>query len=119
MFASLAFKEYTSDDPSFTIRQIQELFNYSNEMPSVCQCECNPYLTQEELRSFCLQNNIIFEACRPLCYGELLIHPVVMEIAVRLLKSPAQVLIRWSLQHGMGMLHFLLNISSVHSKING
>lgn len=68
------------------------------------QCECHPYCTQEDLRKFCDENKIVFQAYRPLCGGQILQDPTVKDIASKYDKTPAQICIRWSLQHNMATI---------------
>ncbi len=70
----------------------------------VNQVELSPFLQQGELRQFCEKNAIQLEAYSPLTKGMRLKHPELIAIGQRYDKSPAQVLIRWSLQRGLVVL---------------
>ncbi|KAH9817865.1 NADP-dependent oxidoreductase domain-containing protein [Melampsora americana] len=62
-----------------------------------------PAINQVELHPWCQQREIVdyfIQAYCPLVRGEKMSDPTLIKIAERLEKSPAQVLIRWSLQHG-------------------
>jgi len=69
--------------------------------PMIDQVEFHPRLTQQELREFCLEQGIQFEAWSPLMQGQLLDQPELQEIASKHGKSVAQVILRWDLQHGV------------------
>jgi diketogulonate reductase-like aldo/keto reductase len=84
---------------NFTIRHLTELIVDSETIPAVNQVELHPYLSQRELVDFCRKNNIVVEAYSPLTHGERLDDPGLMAIARNYSKSPAQILIRWALQH--------------------
>ena len=84
---------------NFTIRHLTELIADSETIPAVNQVELHPYLYQRELMDFCHDNNIVVEAYSPLTHGERLDDPRLMAIARKYSKSPAQILIRWALQH--------------------
>ena len=86
---------------NYTIRHLQELLGSSEVTPAVDQVEFNPFLYQEELLRFCDGRGIQLEAYSPLTRGHNLRHPAVLDVARRYSKSPAQVMIRWSLQHGL------------------
>ncbi len=86
---------------NYTIRHLKELLDSSDVVPDVNQVEFNPFLYQRDLLDFCNDNGIQLEAYSPLTRGHRLRHPVVLDVARRYSKSPAQVLIRWSLQHGL------------------
>jgi len=68
--------------------------------PVVNQIELHPLLNQEELRRVNAERDIVTEAYSPLGVGKLLDNPAVTSIASAYGKSPAQVLIRWSIQLG-------------------
>ena len=85
---------------NYTIRHLSELGS-SEAVPAVDQVEFNPFLYQEELLRFCDDRGIQVEAYSPLTRGRKLHHPAVVEVARRHSKSPAQVMIRWGLQHGL------------------
>jgi methylglyoxal/glyoxal reductase len=86
---------------NYTVRHLQELLDSSKVIPAVNQVEFNPFLYQKELLSFCNEKGIQLEAYSPLTRGYKLRHPTVLDVAQRYSKSPAQVMIRWSLQHGL------------------
>ncbi|WP_138467161.1 aldo/keto reductase [Poseidonocella sp. HB161398] len=68
---------------------------------AVNQCEYHPQLDQSALIAACRELGIAFEAYAPLGSGNLLADPVLAEIAERMGRSPAQVLLRWHLQQGV------------------
>ena len=86
---------------NYTIRHLQELLASSDVPPAVNQVEFSPFLYQKDLLRFCEGKGIQLEAYSPLTRGNKLDHPVVLDVAKRCSKSPAQVLIRWGLQHGI------------------
>ena len=84
---------------NYRIRELNELLNKSDVVPAVNQVEFHPFLYQQEILWFCKNNRIQLEAYSPLTRGKRLNHPSVVEMAKKYNKTPAQVLIRWSLQH--------------------
>jgi diketogulonate reductase-like aldo/keto reductase len=86
---------------NYTVRHLKELLGGSDVTPAVNQVEFNPFLYQKELLRFCDGKEIQLEAYSPLTRGHKLDHPVVLAVAKRYSKSPAQVMIRWGLQHGL------------------
>ncbi|MFG3039415.1 aldo/keto reductase [Streptomyces sp. NPDC048330] len=69
-------------------------------IPAVNQIELHPGLQQEELRSFHAEHGIATEAWSPLAQGAVLGERVIVDLAARHGKSPAQVVLRWHLQLG-------------------
>jgi methylglyoxal/glyoxal reductase len=86
---------------NYSIRELNELLDKSDIVPAVNQVEFHPFLYQEELLRFCKNNKIQLEAYSPLTRGKRLNHPNILELAKKYNKTPAQVLIRWSLQHNV------------------
>lgn len=85
---------------NYTIKHLEEMKEYANTMPVINQVEFNPFLYQKELLEYCDANGIRVQAYSPLVHGERLNDPRIAEVAGKYGKSNAQVLIRWSLQHG-------------------
>ena len=86
---------------NYMLRHLDELLRGSRVIPAVNQVECSPFLIQAELRAFCAARGIVVEAYSPLTKGRRLHHPRLVEIARRNGRTPAQVLIRWALQHDL------------------
>jgi methylglyoxal/glyoxal reductase len=86
---------------NYEIFHLEEILQNFDVVPSVHQVEFHPFLYQEELLQFCKSNRIQLEAYSPLTRGEKLSHPMLMSLAKKYSKTSAQILIRWSLQHGL------------------
>jgi diketogulonate reductase-like aldo/keto reductase len=86
---------------NYTIKHLQELLPESPRAPAVNQVEFHPFLYQRELLEFCRTHAIQLEAYSPLVRGRRLDHPVIRGIAAQRKRTTAQILIRWSLQHGL------------------
>ena len=87
---------------NFTVRRFEEaFFPHTPEVPAVNQVELHPFWSREDLRAYCRGKGIAVESYCPLAKAERLGHPVLTEIAGDLGRTPAQVMIRWHLQHGL------------------
>jgi methylglyoxal/glyoxal reductase len=86
---------------NFMIRHLKELLENADVVPAVNQIEFHPFLYQTELLDFCRGQGIQVEAYSPLARSERLSNPRLVTLARKYHKSPAQVLIRWGLQHGL------------------
>ena len=86
---------------NFTIRHLEELIGESHVIPSVNQVEFHPFLYQKELLEYCQMKGIQVEAYSPLARGERLKHPRIISLATKYSKTPAQLMIRWGIQHGL------------------
>jgi diketogulonate reductase-like aldo/keto reductase len=85
---------------NFHINHLRELLDNSDVVPSVNQIELHPLLNQEKLRAFCQLNNITVEAWSPLMKGNLSL-PTLVELAEKHHRTPAQIVLRWHIQHGV------------------
>jgi diketogulonate reductase-like aldo/keto reductase len=86
---------------NYTVAHMHELLARANEPPSVNQVELHPFLAQPELRRFCESHGIAVEAYAPLVKARRMDDPVLQRVARRHGRTPAQVLVRWSLEHGL------------------
>jgi 2,5-diketo-D-gluconate reductase A len=85
---------------NFHPNHLRNLFAASEIKPAVNQIEVSPFLTQDELRAFNADHQIVTEAWSPLARGKVADDPVIGRIAERLGRSPAQVTLRWHIQRG-------------------
>ena len=85
---------------NFQPHHIRRLHEEATVPPAVNQIEVHPYLTQETLRAFDAEHGIATEAWSPIAQGKVLDDPVITSIAQAHGKTPAQVVLRWHVQHG-------------------
>ena len=110
---------------NFTIRHLTQLLEQTETVPAINQVEFHPYLYQRELLEFCTARGIFVEAYCPLTQGERLNDRKLIAIAKKYprsspqqsargtilpfmgggstgkTRSPAQILIRWAIQHNL------------------
>lgn len=84
---------------NYTIGHLEQLLSRSKTLPSVNQVEFHPFLFQRDLLEFCDRHGIRLEAYAPLVKAQRMDHPVLVSIARKHERTPAQVLIRWCLEH--------------------
>lgn len=85
---------------NYSVENLEEMKSYANITPAVNQVEFHPFNYDAKLLNYCREEGIVLEAYSPLARGWNLNHTKINEIAAKCGKSNAQVLIRWSLQHG-------------------
>ncbi len=85
---------------NFMNHHVEELRAASPGLPVVNQIELSPFLQQRDVVAYCRGMGILVEAYSPLTRGRRLDNPTVERIATQHQRTPAQVLLRWSLQHG-------------------
>lgn len=89
------------------LNQLREVFRQARIKPSVVQIESHPYLPETEMLEFCKTNGVVMLAFAPLGHGMkpgVLEDPVILAIARRVDKTPAQVLLAWAIQRGTAVL---------------
>jgi diketogulonate reductase-like aldo/keto reductase len=83
---------------NFGVGQLDKLVGSCTVCPAVNQIQFSPFQYRRRLAEACRGHGIALEAYSPLTRGADLDHPTVGEIAGRVGRSPAQVLLRWGLQ---------------------
>ena len=95
---------------NFSLRQMKDLVAFCDvekiPRPALLQNECHPYLISRDIRNYCKEENIVFQAYASLGAGtiNLMSDQTVLRVSSELGVTPAQVLLRWSVQHGCSVL---------------
>ncbi|XP_047058710.1 aldo-keto reductase family 4 member C10-like [Lolium rigidum] len=96
---------------NFASKKLGDLLALARIPPAVDQVECHPGWQQTKLHSFCQSKGVHLSAYSPLgspgstwMNGNVLKEPVVISIAEKLGKTPAQVALRWNIQMGHSVL---------------
>jgi 2,5-diketo-D-gluconate reductase A len=85
---------------NFQPSHLRNLFAATEVRPAVNQIEVHPFLTQDEVRAFDADHEIVTEAWAPIAKGAVNDDPVIKEIAAGLGRTSAQVTLRWHVQRG-------------------
>ena len=85
---------------NYSIEQLDELAQKSGETPVVNQIEWTPFGWSDDMLRFCRERDIVIQAWSPLTRATRLDDETLLEVAGGLVRTPAQVLIRWNLQMG-------------------
>jgi diketogulonate reductase-like aldo/keto reductase len=86
---------------NFSIGQLDELLAVADTSPVVNQVEFSPFAYRRALLEGCQERGVAVEAYSPLGTGSHLDDDRVREIADRVGRTPAQVLIRWCLERDL------------------
>ncbi|MFC5142716.1 aldo/keto reductase [Actinomycetospora rhizophila] len=86
---------------NFTRDGIEHLVAATGVVPSVHQIRLNPRTPQSVMRRYHRRRGIVTESWAPLREGKLARDPIVRRVAARHGRTPAQVVLRWHLQHGL------------------
>lgn len=84
---------------NFGVDQLHEAREAADHELLADQVQMNPYWDQSPLLDYCEIHDLLLTAYSPLGHGGVLSDPVLAEVGDRHGKSPAQVAIRWCLQH--------------------
>jgi diketogulonate reductase-like aldo/keto reductase len=98
---------------NFMVGHLTTLLQRSTVAPAVNQIECHPYFQQREVQGLNAEHGILTQAWSPIggitfyrdgSHGSTLDDPVIADIARTQAKTPAQVMLRWGLQHGRSVI---------------
>lgn len=85
---------------NFHEAHLRKIIDETGVIPAINQIELHPWLPQTHMRDIDARLGIKTEAWSPLGSGRLIDDPVIAEVAAKHGKSPAQVMVRWSMQLG-------------------
>ena len=85
---------------NFQIEHLRSLAAETDTVPAVNQIEVHPYFTNDAVRGYGQEHEIATEAWSPIAQGKVLEDSTITQIADRVGKTPAQVVLRWHIQRG-------------------
>jgi 2,5-diketo-D-gluconate reductase A len=85
---------------NFQIEHLERLASETDTVPAVNQIEVHPYFTNEAVRGYGREHGIVTQAWSPIAQGGVLEDPAIAQIAEKMGKTPAQVVLRWHIQRG-------------------
>jgi 2,5-diketo-D-gluconate reductase A len=86
---------------NFEPAHIGRIVEATGVVPALNQIELHPWFQQRTLRSFHELHGIVTEAWSPIARGRVADEPTIVAIAETHGRTPAQVTLRWELQHGI------------------
>jgi diketogulonate reductase-like aldo/keto reductase len=112
---------------NFMVEHLTKLLDRATVVPAVNQIEVHPYFAQREVQDFGGEHGIRTQAWSPIggitfyrdgSHGSTLDEPVIADIARVHAKTPAQVMLRWGLQHGRSVIPKSTKPSRIAENIN-
>jgi 2,5-diketo-D-gluconate reductase A len=85
---------------NFQIDHLEQLAAETETVPAVNQIEVHPYFTNDAVREYGQEHGIATEAWSPIAQGGVLEDSTITQIAEKVDKTPAQVVLRWHIQLG-------------------
>jgi diketogulonate reductase-like aldo/keto reductase len=98
---------------NFMVEHLTRLLEHAVVVPAVNQVECHPYFQQREVESYNAEYGILTQAWSPIggitfyrdgSRGSTLDDPIIGDISKAHGKTPAQVMLRWGIQHGRSVI---------------
>jgi len=84
---------------NFDVRLLDTARRLSDDPLLVDQVQFHPYWDQRNLHAYCRRNDVLLTAYSPLCHGAVLDDDRLAAVGRRYDKTPAQVALRWVIQH--------------------
>ncbi|KAF8589912.1 Aldo/keto reductase [Ramaria rubella] len=87
---------------NFGVEHLKEIVEHwpKEHWPSVNQLDLHPFMRRVEIVDYCREHDITLQAWAPLVRSMRFDHPMIVKLAKAHGKTPAQILLRWSLQQG-------------------
>ena len=89
---------------NFNAAELDQVAAAGSVVPAVNQIQFSPFWYRRALLDACARLGVAAEAYSPLGTGRHLSHPAIRRVAERVDRAPAQVLLRWCLQHGLPVI---------------
>ncbi|KAJ6803660.1 aldo-keto reductase family 4 member C9-like [Iris pallida] len=110
---------------NFSSKKLEDLLAIARVPPAVNQVECHPVWQQTKLHSVCKSKGVHLTAYSPLgspgtkwITGSVMTNPTVIEVAVKVGKTPAQVALRWGIQMGHSVLPKSTNEARIKANLD-
>ncbi|WP_039067013.1 aldo/keto reductase [Staphylococcus shinii] len=103
---------------NFNVEHLEALLAQVSIKPVINQVEFHPYLLQSSLNRYLEVQNIHMESWSPLMNAQILEDETVNEVANEVGKSPAQVIIRWNIEHGVVVIPKSVTPSRIEENID-
>lgn len=109
---------------NYNFKHLKELKEYATIQPAVHQFELHPAYFPKDLIDFCENEGIFIQTYASLGEGALLEqdfldqNPLFTELANKYKCTVAQMLLKWPLQHGWGIIPKSINSARIHENID-
>lgn len=102
---------------NFQPEHLKTVLDESGVTPVLNQVELHPYFQQKPLRQLHQELGIATESWSPLAQNQALSDPTIVALAEKYGKTPAQIVIRWHLDHGLIVIPKSVTPSRIQSNI--
>ena len=103
---------------NYTVGHLEEMLDYAQVPPAVNQVEFHPFMYRRGLIKWMRGRDIALEAYRPLVRARKMHEPTLAAVARDHDKTVAQVLLRWSLQHGAIVIPKSVHVERIRENLD-
>ncbi len=116
---------------NFSVKHLENLFERTKVIPAVNQVELHPFFAQWELRGFDIRHGIVTQSWSPIggvysrnpvavtnAVKNPLEHLAILKLAGKYGKTPAQVVLRWHIDHGLSPIPKSVRQERIAENIN-
>jgi diketogulonate reductase-like aldo/keto reductase len=89
---------------NFSVKDLDEVFEVAETPPVLNQVQFSAIKYRRKLLDACEERNVVLEAYSPLGIGKYLSNRRIVEVAERVGRTPAQVLLRWCLERNVPVI---------------
>lgn len=89
---------------NYLIPFLKELKTYASVAPMLNQVEFTPWLFQKDLLDYCAEKSIQLQSYSPITRGKKFDDPRLLSLCEKYGKSPAQIILRWNIEHGISTI---------------
>jgi diketogulonate reductase-like aldo/keto reductase len=103
---------------NYLIPFLEEIKSYSTVLPAVNQVEFTPFVYSRPLLDYCASTGIQLQAYSPIARGHKNKDPKLLQIAKKYHRTPAQIMLRWCVQHDVSPIPKSSNQSRQQENLN-
>lgn len=103
---------------NYLVPFLYELERYANIQPVVNQIEFTPWLFVKDTLDFCKDKNIQLQSYSPITRGKKFNDERLQQLCKKYNKTPAQIILRWNIEHGVSTIPKSANPSRIDENFN-
>ncbi|HVM89289.1 MAG TPA: aldo/keto reductase [Puia sp.] len=103
---------------NYLVPFLEELKTYSEITPAANQVEFTPYVFSKNLLDYCSKEQIQLQAYSPIARGHKNSDPKLLRLSEKYKRSPAQVMLRWCVQHHVAPIPKSVNVNRLKENIH-
>jgi len=103
---------------NYLIPFLKELDTYAKVLPAVNQIEFTPWLFAKDVMDHCKGKNIQLQSYSPITRGKKFGDARLQQLCKKYDKSPAQIILRWNIEHGVSTIPKSANPARIEENFN-